>query len=119
MNNDSKVLKPTGMGGGDLYKPKEIMIEKQRVAMCCMCGAKNSMYINRQSGKFYCEECFNKTFSCNRCHIIAIHGLQADKLWWCWNCFLKDFYGIVRRRPKTESDFKKIRELSQPIWKRK
>lgn len=88
------------------------------VAQCVVCGAKNSMYINRQSGKFYCNDCFNKMFSCWKCHRIAIHGLKSEKLWWCWDCFLKDYYGIVRRKPKTESDFKKIREMSQPIWKK-
>lgn len=89
------------------------------VAKCALCGTPNSMYIHRPTGKFYCKECFNHMFSCNRCRKVAINGISAEKLWWCWDCYLKDFYSIVRRRPKTEKDFKLIRELSQPIWQRK
>ena len=97
----------------------EKYIESPKIAVCAQCGASNSMYIHRPTGKFYCKECFDHNFSCNSCHRVAINGISAEKLWWCWDCYLKDFYSIVRRKPKTDKDFKLIQELSKPIWQKK
>jgi hypothetical protein len=93
-------------------------IDQGMVTNCAGCGSKHVMYIHRPTGKCYCVECFNKMFACNKCKTVTVNGFLAEKLWWCLNCYLKDFYGIVRRRPKTEKDFRILKELSKPIWQK-